>query len=126
MMLTHARRGCLALIALCATATPAHAEAQVADGQLLFRQRCSVCHSVAPGKVSPLAPNLAGVMGRRAGSAAFNYSPAMKASNIVWTRATLDKYLAAPSKTVVGTKMAIAVTDARQRGLLIDYLATVK
>ncbi len=76
--------------------------------------------------MSPLAPNLVGVVGRRAGTTAYAYSPTMKASGIVWTRATLDKYLSAPSKMVAGTKMAIAVPDAKQRGLLIDYLATVK
>jgi cytochrome c len=124
--MAYAGRGRLALAALFAVATPTLASAQAATGDAPFRQRCALCHSVVAGKISPLAPNLVGVVGRKAGTTAFAYSTAMKASNIVWTRANLDKYLAAPAKAVAGTKMAIAVTDAKQRGLIIDYLATVK
>jgi cytochrome c len=113
-------------IAMVAVAMPTAVNAQATTGDELFRQRCAMCHSVVAGKPSPLAPNLAGVVGRRAGTAPFAYSPAMKASTIVWTPAILDKYLAAPAKLVAGTKMAIAVSDAKQRRLLIDYLATVK
>lgn len=112
--------------ALALAVLPTPGNAQVATGDVLFRQRCALCHSVVSGKVSTLAPNLAGVVGRKAGTTAFAYSPAMKASKIIWLRAILDKYLAAPAKTVPGTRMAIAVADAKQRGLLIDYLATVK
>jgi cytochrome c len=124
--MSHRGRGQLAWIALLATLLPGFASAQPAAGEVLFRQRCAMCHAVLPGKVSSLAPNLAGVVGRKAASTAFAYSPAMKASNIVWSRATLDRYLTAPTKMVAGTRMVIAVADARQRALLIDYLTSVK
>ncbi|MEY4270254.1 MAG: hypothetical protein RLZZ58_1470 [Pseudomonadota bacterium] len=93
------------------------------DGAVLFKQRCAQCHQVAAGKVSPLGPNLAGIVGRKAAAATFNYSAALKGSNLVWTRANLDKYLTAPAKMVPGTRMAVTMPDAAQRGAVLDYLA---
>jgi cytochrome c len=48
----------------------------------------------------------------------------MKQSNIVWTAATLDRFLANPLKAVPGTTMGYAgVGDAKERADLIAYLA---
>jgi len=53
-----------------------------------------------------LGPSLAGIMGRKAGSVPnYNYSPAMKQTNITWDAKTLDAYLADPPKVVPGNKM---------------------
>ena len=53
-----------------------------------------------------LGPSLAGVVGRKSGSeTGYNYSQAMKQSNLVWDPATLDAYLADPQKEVPGNKM---------------------
>src|SRR6476659_7234094 len=94
------------------------------SGEVLFRQRCVMCHQIAPGGVSPLGPNLRGVVGRKAGSTAFNHSPAMKASKITWNAATLDRYLISPPRMVPGSKMMVTVPDAAQRRALIGYLST--
>lgn len=93
------------------------------DGAALFRQRCASCHTVAPGQRPVLGPSLAGVVGRKAGSTAFNYSAALKASNLTWTRANLDRFIAAPMRTVPGTRMVISITDAQQRAAILDYLS---
>ena len=111
----------IAALALLPAASP---QSQV--GANLFKQRCQACHSVVPGAASPLAPNLRGIVGRKAAAATFNSSPALKASKITWTKQTLDKFLAAPGKMVPGTRMVIAVTDAKQRTELINYLAGMK
>ena len=58
--------------------------------------------------------------------AGFAYSPALKASTLVWTTANLDQFLADPAKTVPGTAMPIKVPDAAQRAALISYLATTR
>lgn len=110
----------LAGIALLPTAASSQASA---PGEMLFRQRCQSCHAVAEGRPATLAPNLKGVVGRKAGSTGFRYSPALKGSNLTWDRATLDRYLAAPSKTVPGTRMVISVTNPAQRAQLIEYLS---
>ena len=73
-----------------------------------------------PGRPSPLGPNLAGVVGRKAGTTAFNYTAAMKASGLIWTKANLEKYHGGPRQMVPGTKMVIAVPDAAQRNFVLD------
>lgn len=95
-------------------------------GQQLFEQRCTVCHSLrpAPGK---MGPPLAGVAGRKAGTApGFAYSAAMKASGITWTPAELDAFIKAPGKKVPGTKMLLGAPDDAQRAAVIEYLTSVK
>lgn len=95
-------------------------------GQQVFEQRCTVCHSLrpAPGK---MGPPLAGVAGRKAGTApGFAYSAAMKASGITWTPDELDAFIKAPGKKVPGTKMLLGAPDAEQRAAVIEYLTSVK
>src|SRR6188768_162508 len=53
-------------------------------GALVFK-KCAACHSLDPTGKSGLGPNLRGVVNRKAAAVpAFAYSPAMKASSIVW------------------------------------------
>ncbi len=101
-------------------------QAQTPSGELIFKQRCQMCHGIKAGAPSVLGPNLAGVVGRSAGTTKFNYSAGMKAVKITWTKETLNTYLAGPGKMVPGTRMVVNVSDAAQRKTLISYLATVK
>lgn len=96
------------------------------NGDTLFRQRCAMCHSAVSTRQSPLGPNLAGVVGRKAAATTFNYSPALKKSGLTWSRANLDRYLTAPTRMVPGTKMAVALPNAAERAALINYLATTR
>ena len=107
---------------LLVAATPAAAQ----SGADLFKQRCQMCHVAKAGAKPTVGPNLAGVMGRKAGSTAYAYSPALKKSGIVWNTATLDRFLAGPGKAVPGTRMYMAVPDAKQRAAIVAHLATVK
>lgn len=70
-----------------------------------------------------MGPNLNGLFGRKAGAVAgFNYSPALKASGIVWDAKTLDQFLAAPTAKVPGTRMVMKVSDPARRAALIAFL----
>lgn len=93
------------------------------DGATLFRLRCASCHNMTPGARSVLAPSLIGVVGRKAASSTFNYSPALKTSNLTWTRANLDRYISGPTRMVPGTRMVIAISDAAQRAAILDHIA---
>lgn len=93
------------------------------SGDMLFRQRCAMCHQSSP---SPLGPSLAGVIGRKAATKAFAYSPALKASGIIWTRRNLDRFLTAPMQMVPGTKMVVAVPNGAERTALLNYLASIR
>lgn len=110
---------------LLSAAAPAMAQDASAGG-LIFKQRCQTCHTITPGQPSLLAPSLIGVVGRKAGATAFNYSSALKGSGLTWDKATLDKFLTGPSKLVPGTRMLVMVPDAKQRGDLVAYLASLK
>lgn len=114
-----------ASVLLALTATPALAQDATA-GAALFRQRCGACHVVAAGARPTIAPNLFGVGGRRAGSTTFNYSTALKGSNLSWDRATLDRFLSGPMKLVPGTRMVVSIPDARQRADVVAYLMSLK
>ena len=94
------------------------------DGALLFQQRCAACHAVTPGARTVLAPNLAGVLNRKVASTAFNYSPALKASNLTWTRANLDRFLQGPGQMVPGTRMVITISDPAQRAAVLNFITT--
>lgn len=111
----------VASVAALVSTLPA-ASAPAIDGGALFRQRCAACHNMTPGARSVLAPSLQGVVNRKAASTTFNYSPALKASNLTWNRTNLDRYLTAPTRMVPGTRMVIAVPDAAQRAAILNYL----
>jgi cytochrome c len=107
---------------LALSAAPAHAQSA---GEQAFAS-CKACHSVKPNE-KRMGPSLFGVVGRAAGTqAGFAYSPAMKASKIVWTKAELDTFLKAPAKRVPGTRMPASVPDAARRAALVSYLAMLK
>ena len=105
--------------------SPASADAKAGAG--VFARKCAECHSVRRGQIVT-GPSLAGVVGRKAGSVkAFPYSPAVLASNIVWTAETLDTFIAQPRKTIRGITMTSpGVADSAQRADLIAYLSTLK
>jgi len=110
----------IALALLLASPPLALAAGDPARGEKIY-ERCAACHSLAHDRTGP---RHCGLIGRRAGSVeGFEYSPAMKRSGIVWTRQSLDRFLAAPTKVVPGTSMGYAgIADARERAQLIAYL----
>lgn len=111
----------LCVLVLAVVATPA-ASQDVAAGASLFKMRCQTCHGIAAGRKNPMGPNLAAVIGRKAGTGDFAYSEAMKKSGLSWTPALIEKYLAAPAKVVPGGKMVINVADPKQRADIVAFL----
>ena len=83
-----------------------------------------ICHSIDKNEVGP---RHRGVLGRKAGSLAdYDYSAALKASNIVWNETMLDKWLTDPRADVPGTAMTFAgLSSEKQRADVISYLDTL-
>jgi cytochrome c len=96
-------------------------------GEAVFKKNCSICHTTEPGK-NKIGPSLAGVVGRKAGSAPnYSYSEANKSSGATWDEATLDTYLTAPTKFVPGTKMIFpGLKNPDDRKAVIAWLKTQK
>lgn len=99
--------------------------ATLADrGKTVYDARCGGCHSEDAHRVGPLHR---GVVGRRAGALAdFDYSPALRESKLLWTRATLKAWLADPEALIPGQGMDYRLEDEREREEVVAYLATLK
>ena len=106
------------------TAAAAPVTGDVAAGKLVFR-KCQACHSLESGK-NGLGPSLAGLIGKKAGGVPnYNYSPAMKGSNLTWDVGTLDTYLSDPQKSVPGNKMPFpGLKTENERNAVIAFLAS--
>ena len=77
-----------------------------AAGEKVFFAKCKICHMPPEAAKNLVGPSLAGVVGRKAGTApGYHYSDANKNSGITWDEATLKEYLKNPQKMVPGTKM---------------------
>ena len=95
-------------------------------GKQVFATTCIACHSTEPG-VNKIGPTLAGIFGSKSGAVpGYDFSPALKAANIIWDDSALDKYLQNPAADVHGTKMTISVPSAENRQNIIAYLKTLK
>lgn len=106
--------------AMVASAAIAGPNPETLPGAKVYQAKCSVCHSLDANKIGPAHR---GVYGRAAGSApGYGYSPAVKASGIVWNDKTLDQWLQGPQKMVKGARMYFTVPDAAERAAVIAYL----
>ena len=105
--------------ALCA-AVSAEAAPDATRGEQIYA-RCLACHALTFDRVGP---RHCGLLGRRAGSVpGFDYSQAMKNSNITWNAKTLDRFLMNPLDVVRGTTMTYdGVKNLKDRTDLIAYL----
>src|SRR5262249_55757845 len=100
------RMGMVVLVAAAAAWGTDEAAAQ--DGQSLFRRQCATCHATEAGQ-NKIGPSLHGIAGAKAAAVpGFEFSDAMKASNLTWTDDNLAKYLAAPKGPAPDGKMVYA------------------
>ncbi len=92
----------------------------MAPTRRLCREARSGCHRLDRAVVGP---PLAGIIGRRAGAVeGYPYSTSLLKSGIVWSKATLDKWLEGPQQFVPGAVMAMSVPDPATRQDIIAYL----
>ncbi len=111
-------------LVLAACSRPADGSS-AARGEVLFKQRCAVCHLGT--SASAQGPGLGGVVGRKAASGPrFGYSRALRASGLTWDPATLDRFLSGPTRLVPGTTMLVPVPEAAERRDVVAYLQTLR
>lgn len=96
-------------------------------GATLFAQQCNACHQIGEGAINRVGPQLNGLFGRRAGSAAdFTYSRSMArmgSDGLTWRLETLDAYIENPKALVSGTRMNYrGMKDPEARAALMAFL----
>jgi cytochrome c len=116
-----------ALVVAGFAASPAHAAGDASHGQKVLQQ-CQVCHTITPGK-NAIGPSLAGVVGRKAGTAAgYKYSDGMTKAGeggLVWSDKILERYLEDPKSVVPGNKMTFAgLKKQEDRDDVISFLTS--
>jgi cytochrome c len=110
-------------LALCSSAKAAPPD--VIAGKAAF-QKCASCHAVGPAAQGGFAPQLNGIVGRKAGSTKdYAYSAALKNANFTWSEHNLAGFLRNPSQFVPGNKMRFwGISDEQQLANLIAYMKT--
>ena len=94
-------------------------------GAEVFRA-CVACHTLSPGEGNKAGPTLAGIFGRRIATLPdYNFSPALKKLDIVWTPETVAKlFEVGPATYTPGTKMPEqTIGSAEDRRALVEFLA---
>ena len=102
---------------------------QYADdpGAQVFRA-CVACHTLKPGEVQKAGPSLWHVMGRKIATLRdYNFSPALKKMDIVWSKNTISKlFEIGPAHYTPGTKMPQqTIGSEKDRRALVDFIAKV-
>ena len=99
-------------------------------GKKVFK-KCKACHTITVGK-HKIGPSLAGVVGRKAGSAVgYKKYKGMKNADWTWDEAALMVYLESPKKFVKSkgrkkTSMAFRLKKKADRENVIEFLKTIK
>ncbi len=95
------------------------------NGERQFVRKCAVCHTLTPDGARRAGPSLHGVFGRQAGGLeGYNYSPALREIDIIWTEATIDALFdIGPDNLTPGSKMPMQqITSAQDRTDLVAFL----
>lgn len=94
-------------------------------GAEIFRA-CVACHTLSPDEINKAGPTLSGIFGRRIATLpGYNFSPALKKLDIVWTLETVSKlFEIGPAHYTPGTKMPEqTIGSADDRKALVEFLA---
>jgi cytochrome c len=94
-------------------------------GAEVFRA-CVACHTLSPDEGNKAGPTLHGIFGRRIATLpGYNFSPALKNLDIVWTPETVSKlFEVGPEHYTPGTKMPEqTIGSAEDRKALVEFLA---
>ena len=89
----------------------------------MFRA-CVACHTLSPDEGNKAGPTLAGIFGRRIATLpGYNFSPALKQLDIVWTPETVAKlFEVGPMAYTPGTKMPEQkISSAEDRQALVEF-----
>ena len=91
-------------------------------GERLYGRHCGSCHGLDLEQHGGDGPSLAGVIGRRAGSAAgYDFSDAYGSLDHVWTRDSLVRFLVDPELFPGASMSELSVTEEEARAI-VDFI----
>lgn len=94
-------------------------------GLMAFNGACRTCHTIREGD-NRLAPNLFGIIGRKAGAVDSygGYTSAMQNAGLVWDETNLEAFIANPEAVVQGNSMKpyAGLTSADARAHIVRFL----
>jgi cytochrome c len=96
-------------------------------GAEIFRA-CVSCHTLTPDEGNKAGPTLWHIFGRRIATLpGYNFSPALKQLDIVWSKETVSKlFEIGPARYTPGTKMPEQIIGSPQdRQALVEFLGRV-
>ena len=91
----------------------------VAIGEAVFGKACLGCHGLQAG-VTKIGPSLANIVGRKAGSS--GGTPALRSSDIVWSRSALVEFLQGPRQKIPGVNMTMEL-DQKTAEDVVEFLS---
>lgn len=106
-------------------ATEARVTAMAAHPGAEIFKACIACHTLSVDDGNRAGPTLHGIMGRRVASApGYQFTPALRALDIVWSRESVSKlFEVGPMTYAPGTKMPEqTINSAADREALVDFL----
>lgn len=108
-------------------ALPVYSQGDATLGKTAYEKQCKQCHSLEVGSNNK-GPQLSRIYGAKVALLNdYQYTDALKNSQIVWTAEQLDHYIANPKQAVNGTRMrSEPIADAKTRQDIIAYLSTLK
>ena len=97
----------------------------IGRGELQFRRKCSVCHTLTPNDANRAGPTLHGIFGRTVASLpGYPYSDAMRGMDIEWNGTTIAALFEhGPDNYTPGSKMPMQrIVDPADRDALVAFL----
>lgn len=121
-----------AIVALMTPALPVAAseatfeKVKISAGAQLFESECRRCHATDADHES-YGPPLENVIGRAAGSYPdYDFSVALEASGIVWTKPALRAWMEDNAGFMPGTKMRhVGISDRTVQDFILAYLESI-
>ncbi|WP_448950548.1 c-type cytochrome [Labrys neptuniae] len=105
---------------------PVMADDDLAAAQKQFVTSCGTCHVVDPKAGPRQGPNLAEIIGRKAGTyPGYKYSAALANAGFTWDADSLDKWISNAQAFRPGTVMPYRQADPAKRAKIIAYLKSL-
>jgi cytochrome c len=100
----------------------------VADGKIVAKNHCIVCHTFEKGGKTVFGPNLFDMVGKPAAALkGVRYSKALLNSRLTWTDANLIGFLAKPEQFLPGTTARFpGLKTAKQKADILAYMKSLK